>query len=153
KRAAHASSADQAYFIRSFVKQAAQANYDYYLIEAFDQPWKGASEGAVGAYWGLLNAEGQPKFSFTGILRSFPEWRLYAVAAAILTLLFGLSILGRMPRVRTKGYVVMGGLVAVVTTGILMVVDASALEYVTPREIVFYLALIPLVLLSCTVIL
>ena len=38
--------------------------YDYYIVEAFDQPWKAGNEGAVGAYWGLFDAHGDPKFRF-----------------------------------------------------------------------------------------
>ena len=30
---------------------------DYFIIEAFDQPWKAVKEGQVGAYWGLFTAE------------------------------------------------------------------------------------------------
>ena len=71
-----------------------------------------ANEGAVGAYWGLFEASGDPKFAFTGMLRTFPAWRIYALGGAILTLLLGLLILGRMPRVSQPGYLMMGGLVA-----------------------------------------
>jgi len=153
RQGANASLADEAYFVRSFIAYAAEHGYDYYVMEAYDQPLKAGPEGAVGAFWGLLNAEGQPKFNFTGMLRSFPEWRTYATIAAVLTLLLGLMILGSMPRVRSTGYVVMGGLVAVVMTGILMLIDASALEYLEPSDIVFYSALVPLILLAGTIIL
>ena len=33
-------------------------------MEAFDQPWKAAAEGEVGAYWGVYDADRQPKFAF-----------------------------------------------------------------------------------------
>ena len=49
-----------------------EKGYDYYLIEAFDQPWKNTGEGAVGAYWGLFDATGHPKFGFTGLLAQLP---------------------------------------------------------------------------------
>ena len=53
-------------------------------------PGKRASaEGAVGAYWGLFDATGHPKFAFTGLMRTFPEWRGYALLAAVLSLLAG----------------------------------------------------------------
>ncbi len=104
KRAAEASLANEAYFIRAFVKLAMEKGWDYYLIEAYDQPWKGGNEGAVGAYWGLFDANGKPKFPFTGMLRTFPEWRTYAGLAAAITLILGLLILSRMPRVRQPGY-------------------------------------------------
>lgn len=153
KRAAEASLANEAYFIRAFVKLAMEKGWDYYLIEAYDQPWKGGNEGAVGAYWGLFDANGTPKFPFMGMLRTFPEWRTYAGLAAAITLILGLLILSRMPRVRQPGYIVMGGLVAAVTTGLLVLIDASTLEYIEPGDIAMIAAMTPLVLLASTVIL
>jgi exo-beta-1,3-glucanase (GH17 family)/cellulose synthase/poly-beta-1,6-N-acetylglucosamine synthase-like glycosyltransferase len=153
RKGAEASRASEAIFDRAFVQLAMQKGYDYYLIEAYDQPWKGGKEGAVGAYWGLFNAKGDPKFPFTGMMRSFPQWRLYALFGAVLTLVLGLLILGRMPRVRQPGYLVMGGLVALVTTGLLVVIDATALEYIEPGDIAMIAAMSPLVLLASIVIL
>ncbi len=153
RRAADASVSSEAYFIRSFITLAAKKGYDYYIIEAYDQPWKEVTEGAVGAYWGLMDASGAPKFAFTGVLRSFPEWRSYALAGSIMIMLIGMGVLGKMPRVRVVGYLVMGSLVALVTTGVLMLVDAGSFEYLDFGGVVFYIALVPLILLAGTVIL
>ena len=139
--------------MRGFVQLAMEKGYDYYIIEGYDQPWKGGNEGAVGAYWGLFDATGNPKFPFTGMLRSFPQWRTYALVAAILTLLLGLLILGRMPRVRQPGYIVMGGLIALVSTGLLALIDATTLEYIDSGDSLMILAMSPLVLLASAVIL
>jgi cellulose synthase/poly-beta-1,6-N-acetylglucosamine synthase-like glycosyltransferase len=139
--------------VRAFVQLAMEKGYDYYLLEAYDQPWKGGNEGSVGASWGLYDAVGNPKFAFTGLLRTFPQWRTYALFAAVLTLVLGLLILGWMPRMRQQGYLVMGGLVAIVTTGLLVLIDASSLEYVDPTDLVMIAAMTPLVLLASTVIL
>jgi exo-beta-1,3-glucanase (GH17 family)/cellulose synthase/poly-beta-1,6-N-acetylglucosamine synthase-like glycosyltransferase len=148
-----ASRAHEAWFMRGFVQLAMEKGYDYYLLEAYDQPWKIDFEGAVGAYWGLFDANGNPKFQFAGLVRSFPQWRLYALFAAVLTLLLGLTILGRMPRVRQPGYIVMGGLIAVVSTGLLAVIDATTLEYIDPGDLLMIVAMSPLVVLACAVIL
>ncbi len=153
KRFAEPSVANEAYFMRAFVQLAREKGYDYYLLEAYDQPWKGGNEGSVGASWGLYDALGTPKFSFTGLLRTFPEWRTYALFASILTLALGLMILGWMPRMRQQGYLVMGGLVAVVSTGLLVLIDASSLEYVEPADLAMIIAMAPLVLLASIVIL
>ena len=153
RKGAEATRASEAIFDRAFVQLAMEKGYDYYLVEAYDQPWKGAKEGAVGAYWGLYTAKGEPKFPFTGMMRSFPQWRIYALLGAVLTLMLGLLILGRMPRVRQPGYLVMGALVALVTTGLLVVIDASALDYIEPGDIVMIAAMSPLVLLASIVIL
>jgi exo-beta-1,3-glucanase (GH17 family)/cellulose synthase/poly-beta-1,6-N-acetylglucosamine synthase-like glycosyltransferase len=151
--AAEASVANQAYFIRNFVQLAMDKGYDYYIVEAYDQPWKAGNEGAVGAYWGLFDASGDPKFGFTGMLRTFPEWRLYALGGAIFTFLLGLLILSRMPRVSQPGYLMMGALVGTVTTGLLWLLDASTLEYIRPADIIMTLAMIPLVFVAAAVVL
>jgi cellulose synthase/poly-beta-1,6-N-acetylglucosamine synthase-like glycosyltransferase/exo-beta-1,3-glucanase (GH17 family) len=153
KRFAEPSIANEAYFMRAFVQLAMEKGYDYYLLEAYDQPWKGGNEGSVGASWGLYDALGNPKFGFTGLLRTFPEWRTYALFASVLTLALGLLILGWMPRMRQQGYLVMGGLVALVTTGLLVLIDASSLEYIDPADLAMIIAMAPLVLLASTVIL
>jgi exo-beta-1,3-glucanase (GH17 family)/cellulose synthase/poly-beta-1,6-N-acetylglucosamine synthase-like glycosyltransferase len=153
RRAAEASVANQAYFVRKFVQFALDKGYDYYIVEAYDQPWKAGNEGAVGAYWGLFDANGNPKFAFSGMLRTFPAWRSYALGGAILTFLLGLLILSRMPRVSQPGYLVMGALVGTVTTGLLWLLDASTLEYIRPSDIVMTLAMIPLVFVAAAVVL
>ena len=151
---AEATIANQAWFVRAFVQHAMEQGWDYYLMEAYDQPWKTRdAEGAVGAYWGLFTASGAPKFAFTGMLRTFPAWRGYALFASLLSLALGLLVLGRMPRVRQTGYLVMGGLIALVCTGLLALIDAAALEYIGSVDIVAMIAMSPLVLLACAIIL
>ncbi|MEI9932193.1 MAG: glycosyltransferase [Rhizomicrobium sp.] len=153
KRNADPSLANEAFHVRGFVQLAMEKGWDYYLLEAYDQPWKISLEGAVGAYWGLFDADGNPKFTFTGMQRSFPQWRIYALLAAIITLLLGLVILGQMPRVRQQGYLVMGGLIALVSTGLLAVIDATTLDYIDRGDLLMIIAMAPLVLLACAVIL
>ncbi len=150
---AEASPANEGYFLRAFVQFAMEKGWDYYLFEAFDQPWKDANEGVAGRYWGLFDASGNPKFAFTGLIRAFAEWRGYALMAAILSLLLGLLVLGRMPRVRQSGYLMMGGMIVLVSTGLLALIDATALEYVDPTDVAAMVAMSPLVLLACAVIL
>ncbi len=86
-------------------------------------------------------------------MRNFPAWRGYALLASVLTLSLGLLILGRMPQVRQTGYLVMGGLIALVSTGLLALIDATALEYIDPTDIAAMIAMSPLVLLACAIIL
>jgi exo-beta-1,3-glucanase (GH17 family) len=54
RKSAIASEANEAIFLRRFLERAATENYEYYLMEAFDQTWKKENEGSVGAYWGSL---------------------------------------------------------------------------------------------------
>ncbi len=41
---------------------AEAAHIDLFYFSAFDEAWKVGAEGDVGAYWGLWDADGQPKF-------------------------------------------------------------------------------------------
>ena len=65
---------NEARFIRGFVAMAEQNGWHYNLIEAFDQPWKRASEGAVGGYWGLYDADRQDKGILEGPVSNLPFW-------------------------------------------------------------------------------
>jgi exo-beta-1,3-glucanase (GH17 family) len=50
------------YFVDT-VTWAQQAEVDMFYFAAFDEAWKVGAEGDVGAYWGLWDKEGQPKFA------------------------------------------------------------------------------------------
>jgi len=50
------------YFVDT-VHWAKQANVSVFYFAAFDEAWKVGAEGDVGAYWGLWDKEGQPKFA------------------------------------------------------------------------------------------
>ena len=78
---------DEGQFIRQFVKEASSRNIDYFLEEAFDQPYKAEDEGRVGAYWGVFSADRQPKFSFTGPVTEDPSWPTKALIASLIALL------------------------------------------------------------------
>jgi exo-beta-1,3-glucanase (GH17 family) len=68
---------NEAQFIRGFVAMAEANGWHYNLIEAFDQPWKRASEGAVGGYWGLFDADRQDKGILAGPVSNLPYWPLW----------------------------------------------------------------------------
>ncbi|MEO8461148.1 MAG: glycosyltransferase [Dokdonella sp.] len=78
--------ANEAQFLREWFNVAARENIDYYIMEAFDQPWKEATEGRAGGYWGVLSANRQPKFAFTGPVVEDTNWPWKALAASLLAL-------------------------------------------------------------------
>ncbi|WP_191485193.1 beta (1-6) glucans synthase [Pseudomonas sp. FEN] len=83
---------NEARFIRGFVTLAEQKGWHYNLIEAFDQPWKRASEGAVGGYWGLFDADRQDKGVLAGPVSNLPQWPCWLGLGAVIflgTLLLG----------------------------------------------------------------
>ncbi|QXI27213.1 beta (1-6) glucans synthase [Pseudomonas vanderleydeniana] len=81
---------NEARFIRGFVNLAEQNGWHYNLIEAFDQPWKRGSEGAVGGYWGLFDADRQDKGILAGPVSNLPFWPQWLAFAAVL---FGATLL------------------------------------------------------------
>ena len=78
---------NEAIFDRNWLNAAKAENIDYFLFEAFDQPWKeDLGEGRTGAYWGIFNADRQPKFPFTGPVTEDTAWPWKALAASLLAL-------------------------------------------------------------------
>ena len=65
---------EQARFVRELLQAAPGAALDYNLIEAFDQPWKRALEGAMGGYWGLFDRFGLARFAWRGAVVEDPSW-------------------------------------------------------------------------------
>jgi len=103
--AAVASRANEALFIRSFLASERTLKLDYYIMEAIDQPWKMELEGWAGAYWGVFNADREPKFSLEGAVPRDIRWQskaynasLYAFAPMLLIglLLGSWSFMGRL---------------------------------------------------------
>ncbi|MDH1007211.1 glycosyltransferase [Pseudomonas nicosulfuronedens] len=84
---ADATQADQAIYLRTLTNALNKRGYNYFVVEAFDQPWKVGDEGSVGAYWGVYNAQRQPKFNFDGPVVNIPQWRALAVASVVMALL------------------------------------------------------------------
>ena len=97
----------QAVILRNFVVRANARGIDYNIIEAIDQPQK-LFEGAVGPYWGILDASLRPKFAWTGPVRDPDGWR--AIALAVLAgLLLSISVLA-LPEATSGQAVVLAGL-------------------------------------------
>ena len=80
--------------LRRFLARAAEEDYIYYLMEAFDQKWKRETEGAVGAYWGVYDVERKAKFQFTDPIVQIPGWPILAAISVIIALItFALTLI------------------------------------------------------------
>jgi len=91
REAAVASTSNEALFLRRFLQRAGEEGYIYYLMEAFDQPWKAQYEGAVGAYWGIYNVDREPKFAFVEPIVRIPQWQMLAgISVVLATMLLSL---------------------------------------------------------------
>jgi exo-beta-1,3-glucanase (GH17 family)/cellulose synthase/poly-beta-1,6-N-acetylglucosamine synthase-like glycosyltransferase len=105
---ARATPAHQARFVRGFLQQARAQDIDYFLIEAFDQPWKVATEGRTGAYWGLWDSWRQPKFALAGPIASDPYGLFKAGMASLLGIAVALPFLLATRRLAPSARVVLG---------------------------------------------
>jgi len=86
-----ASLGNQAKFLRRFLAAAERENITYYVMEAFDQPWKRAIEGEAGSHWGVFDAGREAKFAFTTPVIPVPGWtRLAAISIGVSVLILAL---------------------------------------------------------------
>ncbi|BCJ90934.1 glycosyl transferase family 2 [Terrihabitans soli] len=82
----------QAEVIREFTSRAKARGIDYNIVEAIDQPWKGAIEGNVGPYWGVFDASRHAKFNFSGPIEERTFWPRM-IAAMLMGFLLSLPVL------------------------------------------------------------
>ncbi len=89
-----ASLSNQAKILRDFVNYAQSAELEaYFIVEAFDQPWKKDLEGLAGAYWGIFDAERELKFSWDGPVNDRSTWPAWGLLALLIGLLpFALAL-------------------------------------------------------------
>lgn len=133
--------ANQAEFLRRFLAIANQRGLDYYVMEAFDQPWKHSIEGGVGAYWGIWDADRQPKFAWTGAVQDVAEWPWLCALSSLIGA-FGMLAFGRRNR-----HLALGGAAAMLSAmqlGATLVVwtgHVASSHYLTPVMTVTWSAL------------
>lgn len=53
---------NQTRFLCQFMRHAEKEKMNYYILEAFDQPWKVFLEGPAGAHWGVFDADRKVKY-------------------------------------------------------------------------------------------
>jgi exo-beta-1,3-glucanase (GH17 family)/cellulose synthase/poly-beta-1,6-N-acetylglucosamine synthase-like glycosyltransferase len=136
RESAVASVANEALFLRRFLHRAEREQIKYYVMEAFDQPWKAYQEGAVGSYWGVYDVNRQPKFAFTEPIVRVPEWHILAaisVAAALLVL--GLVYL-TSAALRNRGRSFLAIVVYAATTIAVWVIYDFTQQYMTVSSVI-----------------
>ncbi|WP_122318702.1 glycosyltransferase [Pseudomonas cichorii] len=65
---------EQSIYLRTQLSHLNQCGYRYFVIEAFDQPWK-VDEGIAGPHWGFFDAQRQIKLQLYGPLKRPVNWR------------------------------------------------------------------------------
>lgn len=94
---------EQARFLRELLGQGAGTALDYNFIEAFDQPWKRALEGAMGGYWGMFDQFGRLRIALAGAVIADSHWwrgPLGALLGALCATLLAVPRLRSRPRPR-----------------------------------------------------
>jgi len=109
--AARASTVNQARFMRDFFNLAQQDHLQYFVMEAFDQPWKSSFEVGAGGYWGMYTLGRLPKWSMTGPVSENPEWMGFALGAILFSFAATMLLLSRRPDIRLPGKLLFAGLV------------------------------------------
>ena len=140
---AQPSPAAQAAFVRQFVARAATEQLDYFLIEAFDQPWKLHEEGRAGAYWGLFDAARAPKFAFTGAVEPDPYWRVKAWGSSIAGFVLLSFFLSRLSSLRLLARVAFAATAQAVLALATVVITLPMLHYMAAGDWVMLALLIP----------
>jgi len=137
-----ASPANEAIFLRQFLARAKKEKYTYYVMEAFDQPWKKDTEGSVGAYWGVYDVHRQEKFPFTEPIVPIENWYILAgisvliAGVAFAVLLIDSHTLGN----RGRGF--LGVLVFAAASGVVWVVYDYASQYLTVGTVLVGLVMV-----------
>jgi len=136
RESAVASPSNEALFLRRFLARADQEKYVYYLMEAFDQPWKGAQEGAVGAYWGVYDAARNAKFAFIEPIVRIPGWHfLAAISVGLAALLLGLLYINSRS-LAARGRSFLAVIVYATATAVVWIVYQYSQQYLTVTSVV-----------------
>ncbi len=137
-----ATPAEQARNIRDMVAWLKSQNIDYFVVEAIDQPWKSYDlEGKAGGYWGLWNADRQPKFAWSGPIETFPQWVACAAWSLVAALPLMVLFLWKWRDLGTVGQLAFCGVVALSTSAVVYGASVAAGTYMVTGEVIGWAAL------------
>ncbi len=148
-----ASQVNQARFLRRFLNTADTRGMDYFIMEAFDQPWKRGIEGTVGAYWGLLDADRNPKFAMSGPVVENSWWPAQAAFAVLLALLPMIWFVMHWQHLRSQGRLFFAFLIQAATSLVTWAAFVPFTEYMSAGATFMWSVLLPAQLLIVLVML
>ncbi len=137
-RHATASIKNQAKFLRDFLNRADKEKVTYYVVEAFDQPWKQSIEGSAGAYWGIFNADRQAKYPMDGDVMPMPDWGNWAAGAAVFSLVLMCLILLTRSSLKLSGIFFFGLMANLAASVIFWTVSSGAHQYQTTLTLILW---------------
>jgi exo-beta-1,3-glucanase (GH17 family)/cellulose synthase/poly-beta-1,6-N-acetylglucosamine synthase-like glycosyltransferase len=126
---AHASKENEAIFLRRFINKAREEGYVYYVMEAFDQPWKAKLEGAAGSYWGVYDVSRKPKFEFYRPIIPIKQWRILAISSILLAVFLVIFLLMDSSSLKKRGRTFLVGVAFMASSVIIWVLYQHSLLY------------------------
>jgi len=131
-RGAEPSQANQTRFLRRALARAEREGTVYYVMEAFDQLWKVKLEGAIGSYWGVYNAEREPKFALTQPVVRIPNWHELAALSVGMAVLLLLLLYRDSSTLSSSGKGFLALITYAVSTAAVLLVYEYTRQYMTP---------------------
>ncbi|MBR0565182.1 glycosyltransferase [Azoarcus sp. L1K30] len=127
---------NEARFIRELLANPRTARMDYFLMEAIDQPWKVEIEGWAGAYWGMFNADREPKFALEGLVQRDPHWSKKASNAGVLALLPMFLIAFFLTDWSIGGRIFLAGMIQACVSTLIIGLNVPVDYYLTQRDLI-----------------
>ncbi|MCF7978433.1 MAG: glycosyltransferase [Chromatiaceae bacterium] len=131
-RGAEPSQANQTRFLRRVLARAEQEGTVYYVMEAFDQLWKTKIEGSIGSYWGVYDAEREPKFALTQPVVRIPNWHELAALSVGIAVLLLLLLYRDSSSLSSSGKGFLALITYAVSTAAVLLVYQYTQQYMTP---------------------
>ncbi len=150
---ATASVSNQARFLREFLNRADAEKVTYYIVEAFDQPWKMSLEGSAGAYWGIFNADRQAKYPMDSDVITMPNWENWATGAAIFSVVLMALFLFTRSSMKLPGLLFFGLIANLAASTIFWSMSIGAQQYQTNITMVFWGILILMQVMAAVILL
>ncbi|MGZ8160414.1 MAG: glycosyltransferase family 2 protein [Methylobacter sp.] len=150
---ATASVSNQAKFLREFLNRADAEKVTYYIVEAFDQPWKMSLEGSAGAYWGVFNADRQPKYPMDSDVIAMPNWEHWATGAAVFSVILMALFLFTRSSMKLPGLLFFGLIANLAASTIFWSVSIGAQQYQTNITMIFWGILILMQVMAAVILL
>ena len=139
----YATPAHQAQFIREFLVRAQARNLDYFLMEGIDQPWKIDNEGRAGPYWGIMDANREPKFALHGPVQSDAAWRTKAAVSSTVGMLALFWFMVTFYRLRLASRIAFGVALQAVVSLFVWLLAIPFDYYMRPLDWIFVAILAP----------
>lgn len=144
---------NEARFIREFLAHPRTARLDYFLMEAIDQPWKVDFEGWAGPYWGMFNADREPKFALEGLVERDPHWSKKASNAAVIAFAPMFLAIFFLPGWSIVGRLFIAAMIQACVSTLIVGINVPVDYYLTQRDLIGLAMLIAATVMTAAVLL